>query len=61
MKKLARELCRKIDVELKHDVAKHAAFFEHRLVDGQKAIIHMEAFIAKFMAVYKKYLVSSFG
>ena len=41
--------------------AKHAAYFEHRMNEGSKAIIHMEAFVANFMAVYKKYLISSFG
>ena len=48
-------------MELKHETAKHAAYFEHRMNEGSKAIIHMEAFVANFMAVYKKYLISSFG
>lgn len=33
-----------------------AAFFEHRLQVGQKAVFHIEAFIAKFMAIYKRFL-----
>ena len=61
IKRLVRELNRKLDVELKHETARHAAYFEHRMNEGSKAIIHMEAFVANFMAVYKKYLISSFG
>ena len=61
IKRLVRELNRKLDVELKHETAKHAAYFEHRKNEGSKAIIHMEAFVANFMAVYKEYLISSFG
>lgn len=33
-----------------------AAFYEHRLQLGNKAIYHLEAFTAKFMAVYKKFM-----
>ncbi len=35
-------------------VCAYAAFFEHRLQQGQKAIIHLEAFVARFMALYKR-------
>lgn len=61
LKKLVRELNRKLDAELKHEVARWAAHYEHRLQEGQKPIIHLEAFVAQFMALYKKYLISSFG
>lgn len=33
-----------------------AAFYEHRLQLGSKAIYHLEAFVAKFMAIYKKFM-----
>ena len=33
-----------------------AAFYEHRLQKGNKAIYHLEAFVAKFMAIYKKFM-----
>lgn len=33
-----------------------AAYYEHRLQQGSKAIFHLEAFVAKFMAVYKRFL-----
>jgi hypothetical protein len=29
--------------------------------EGSKAIFHLEAFVARFMADYKQYLVSAFG
>jgi len=61
MRKLVKELNRKLDAELKHEVARWAAHYEHRLQEGQKPIIHLEAFVAQFMAIYKKYLVSSFA
>lgn len=38
-----------------------AAFYEHRIATGSKDIFHLEAFIAKFMALYKKYLIEMFG
>ncbi len=30
--------------------------YEHRLSKGNKAIYHIEAFVAKFMAVYLKFI-----
>ncbi|KAL4350859.1 hypothetical protein AHAS_Ahas10G0184100 [Arachis hypogaea] len=34
---------------------------EHRMRLGQKAIFHIEAFVAKFMSIYKSFLISTFG
>lgn len=31
---------------------------EHRVHEGQKDIFHIEAFVAKFMSLYKKFLIS---
>jgi len=42
-------------------VLKWAAFYEHRLQSGSKAIFHIEAFVAKVMAVYKAWAVSAFA
>ena len=42
-------------------VVQWAAFYEHRIALGSKEIFHLEAFIAKFMAIYKKYLNDMFG
>lgn len=40
------------------EVVNLAAFYEMRLQEGNKAIFHLEAFVAKFMSVYKNYLVA---
>ena len=61
LRRLAAELMQKLDSELKHEVCAYAAFFEHRIQLGQKPIIHLEAFVARFMALYKRYLVDLFG
>lgn len=55
-KGLLKELVNNCDGQLKGEVTQFAAFFEHRLQLGSKAIYHLEAFVAKFMAVYKKFL-----
>ncbi|XP_061660043.1 replication factor C subunit 3 [Syngnathoides biaculeatus] len=56
MKGLVRELLNNCDGHLKPEVAHMAAYYEHRLQLGNKAIYHLEAFVAKFMAVYKKFM-----
>ncbi|KAK3099888.1 hypothetical protein FSP39_011274 [Pinctada imbricata] len=56
MRGLLQELISNCDGELKTEVVQSAAFFEHRLQLGQKAIFHIEAFIAKFMAIYKRFM-----
>ncbi|RHZ17416.1 hypothetical protein DYB37_004136 [Aphanomyces astaci] len=53
---LCRELTARLDDDLKHDLAHHAAFY-HRMQCGQKPIFHLEAFLAKFMTMYKKFLL----
>ncbi|KAK3285718.1 Replication factor C (RF-C) subunit [Cymbomonas tetramitiformis] len=61
LKKLLFELMKKIDSELKHEVCHWAAYYENRLQKGSKAIIHLEAFVAKFMSIYKQFIISLFG
>ncbi|KAJ1748032.1 Replication factor C (RF-C) subunit [Coemansia sp. RSA 1290] len=56
-KVIASQLVTGVDEKLKPEVAHHAAFYEHRLQTGQKAIVHLEAFMAKFMSVYKRSLM----
>lgn len=58
---LVKELMRSMDDTLKHEVVHWAAYYEHRLCLGSKEIFHLEAFIAKFMALYKKWLVMMFS
>lgn len=61
IKELTRNIMRKCDDQLKIKIAKWAAFYEHRLHLGQKDILHLEAFCAKMMAVYKQYLMEQFN
>ena len=61
IKTLAKELMKNLDDSLKKDVIEWAAFYEHRIAMGSKEIFHLEAFIAKYMAIYKKYLNDLFG
>lgn len=61
LKRLLLELMKKLDSELKHEVCHWAAYYEHRMQLGQKAIFHLEAFVAKFMSIYKKFLIATFG
>uniref|UniRef100_A0A7R9SVF4 AAA+ ATPase domain-containing protein n=1 Tax=Polyblepharides amylifera TaxID=1486889 RepID=A0A7R9SVF4_9CHLO len=61
MKKLTMHLLSKLDSELKHEMCHWAAFYEHRLQSGSKAIFHLEAFVAKFMSIYKRFVISMFG
>uniref|UniRef100_A0A8C7Z6D0 Replication factor C subunit 3 n=1 Tax=Oryzias sinensis TaxID=183150 RepID=A0A8C7Z6D0_9TELE len=56
MKGLVKELLSNCDGQLKAEVAHMAAYYEHRLQLGSKAIYHLEAFTAKFMAIYKKFM-----
>jgi replication factor C subunit 3/5 len=53
---LLRELIKNCDGELKLAVLSVAAEHEHRLTKGNKAIYHIEAFVAKFMAMYLKFI-----
>ncbi|KAJ2495822.1 hypothetical protein GGH96_006226 [Coemansia sp. RSA 1972] len=57
LKVVAARLIDGVDETLKPVVAHHAAFYEHRMQTGQKAIVHLEAFVAKFMSVYKRSLM----
>ena len=61
LKTLVRELIKNLDDELKKEIIEAAAFYEHRIALGSKEIFHLEAFIAKFMACYKRYLNELFG
>ncbi|XP_056417885.1 replication factor C subunit 3 isoform X2 [Hyla sarda] len=56
MKSLLSELLNNCDGQLKGDVAQMAAYYEHRLQLGSKAIYHLEAFVAKFMSIYKRFM-----
>lgn len=61
LKTLVQELLRNLDKEIKAEILEWAAFYEHRIALGSKEIFHLEAFIAKYMSVYKRYLNDLFG
>jgi replication factor C subunit 3/5 len=56
LKGLLQELLVNCDGQLKCEVTQMAAQYEHRLQRGQKPIYHIEAFVVKFMAIYKRFL-----
>jgi replication factor C subunit 3/5 len=57
LKRLALSLLSGIDSALKPEIIKVAAEYEHRMRMGNKAIFHLEAFVAKVMSVYAQYLI----
>lgn len=64
LKTLMGELLKSLDDEMKGEVVNWAAHYEHRMSSGAgngKDIFHLEAFVAKFMALYKRYLNNLFG
>ena len=61
LQRLTAELMGKVDSDLKSEVYAWAAFFEHRLQHGDKAIIHLEAFVARVMAIVKQFFINMFG
>ena len=61
IKTLAVELTKNLDDNIKQEVLEWAAFYEHRIAMGSKDIFHLEAFIAKFMAIYKAYINELFA
>eukprot|EP00798_Chlamydomonas_sp_ICE-L_P024957 gene24957-10615_t len=61
LRQMLFEMLKKLDQELKQEAVFWAAFYESRLQSGQKQIFHLEAFVAKFMSLYKSWTISSFG
>ena len=61
MKYLLEELIKSCDGAMKAEVITAAAEFEHRIHLGSKPIFHIEAFVAKFMSMYKRFLEEGFG
>jgi hypothetical protein len=51
MQNLAIALLPKVDEEMKPEIIHWAAFYEHRIRLGSKVIFHLEAFVAKGMAL----------
>lgn len=59
MQGLLKQVVANCDGQLKGEVTALAAQYEHRLQLGSKAIYHLEAFVAKVMAIYKNFLDES--
>lgn len=55
-KGLLQECIKNCDLQLKSEIVAVAAKYEHRMHRGSKAIFHLEAFVAKFMTIYKKFM-----
>lgn len=55
-KGLVENLVRNCDMTIKARTVAFAAIYEHRMHKGNKHIFHLEAFVAQFMAVYKKFM-----
>ncbi len=56
LKELVKSLIRTLDTALKVEVVRFAAEYEHRMQLGSKPIYHLEAFVARFMSTYKRFL-----
>ena len=55
LKSLVMSLLRRVNNDqIKVEVVQTAAVFEHRLHTGAKPIFHIEAFMARFAAIYKR-------
>ena len=52
---LASELTRHCENEVKYEIARYAAFYQLQMMAGSKPIMHLEAFLAKFMSIYKRH------
>jgi replication factor C subunit 3/5 len=61
MTTLTKELMKSLDDQLKHELIYWSAFYEHRIQIGSKDIFHLEAFVAKFMSIYKKWIIAMFS
>lgn len=61
IKTLTNVLLKRMDDQIKHEVVRWSAHYEHRMQLGSKPIFHLEAFVAKFMAIYKRWVIEMFG
>ncbi|EGC34565.1 replication factor C subunit [Dictyostelium purpureum] len=55
-KTICLELFKKLDQDLKFEAIHWASYYQHKSQLGSKPIFHLEAFIAKFMSIYKNRL-----
>lgn len=60
-KNLLHELLKKCDIGIRSKIVEEAAVYEHRMTQGNKAIFHLEAFVAKFMYIYQNMMQEMMG
>ncbi|TPX31741.1 hypothetical protein SmJEL517_g05020 [Synchytrium microbalum] len=58
---LALNLVKDVSEEMKGNIVELAAQYEHQIRLGSKPIIHLEAFVAKFMSLYRRWIVEFQG
>ncbi|KZP00493.1 P-loop containing nucleoside triphosphate hydrolase protein [Calocera viscosa TUFC12733] len=56
IKTLADRVVEQVDEALKADIMHWAAFYEHRMRQGNKKIFHLEAWVVKVMSIYKHFM-----
>lgn len=56
---LLQECIKNCDDQMKKEIIDVASEYQHRMIRGSKPIFHLEAFAARFMVIYKKYIESS--
>ncbi|XP_075158617.1 replication factor C subunit RfC38 [Haematobia irritans] len=56
---LVKELVKNCDMSIKAKTLEYASLYEHRMQNGAKHIFHLEAFVAQFMNIYKKFIADS--
>lgn len=55
-KGLVQNLSKNCDITIKAEVLSKASLYEYRMQLGSKHIFHLEAFVAHFMSIYKKFM-----
>lgn len=58
-KGLVQNLVVNCDISIKAQVLKYASLYEFRMQNGAKHIFHLEAFVAQFMSIYKKFITAT--
>ncbi|XP_005181279.1 replication factor C subunit 3 [Musca domestica] len=56
---LVKELVKNCDMSIKAKTLEYATLYEHRMQNGAKHIFHLEAFVAQFMNIYKKFIADA--
>uniref|UniRef100_A0A5S6QVB0 Replication factor C subunit 3 n=1 Tax=Trichuris muris TaxID=70415 RepID=A0A5S6QVB0_TRIMR len=61
LKKLYFHLLHSCDASIKGDISEAVGDCDYNLSIGSKAIFHLEAFVARFMSIYKRFLEGALG